>query len=63
MQQMNNEAQIRCVFYMLLGKHFNLQVGSMFGALTSAYPLGKSRNIFCALLSIKKVKFCDSLIH
>jgi len=29
-----------------LGKHFNLQVGSLFGALTSAYPLGMMIGIF-----------------
>jgi len=29
-----------------LGKHFNLQIGSLFGALTSAYPLGMMIGIF-----------------
>jgi len=29
-----------------LGKHFNLEVGSLFGALTSAYPLGMMIGIF-----------------
>jgi len=29
-----------------LGKHFNLQVGSLFGALTSAYPLGMMIGVF-----------------